>query len=359
MQVVQPVTARNPRPVTYVTGFYDLSTREQGTSRKSADEYFSHGKFVLNIDAPMIIFTEPKYVKKIREIRSKQLYRTLIWIKDVESFRYWQRVNDVAACRSRNPIRNSDPRKDTPLYTILMWEKFQMLQLAIELDLFDSTHFAWIDFGIAHVASTSWTFDMGTWAPAKIKLAIMKWGSEAEVQDWSLRYGLVPGGFWIGPRDLMLQLNQIAFTTLDAGLVAGWAIMDEQLLGYMAFKYPTIFDHYYSDYGGMLDNFNEIHRDAYTLLGNVRHCTSRKDHAHAFDICVKLWQAYCTCHIKLNHHELSILLYEFFIVSYYTQAVEHARFLKKIYMEMTLIPEFNQLYLSNKATVDNNFSYVQ
>jgi len=71
----------------------------------------------------------------------------------------WQDLPFYAECLDipLPPIRNID--KDTTEFMILMNSKTEFAKRAIEANVFKSTHFAWIDFGIRKIISNEATID--------------------------------------------------------------------------------------------------------------------------------------------------------------------------------------------------------
>jgi len=125
---------------TFVTAFIDLE--EDHDRDKTNDSRFSHFSTLVSSGIPLIVFLSKSHMYKA--IQVPHVHYIPIDLCDLLTYK-------ESMEEPLNLPRNRKPCKDTLNYMILINSKIEFMQKAIELNHFQSTHFAWIDFSIFYV----------------------------------------------------------------------------------------------------------------------------------------------------------------------------------------------------------------
>uniref|UniRef100_A0A6C0I2A6 Uncharacterized protein n=1 Tax=viral metagenome TaxID=1070528 RepID=A0A6C0I2A6_9ZZZZ len=142
------------------------------STAKSIKQYIEYGKKLINIPINKIIFIEKEiygeFLSELSEVVSESSeapeiaelskvsfneYTTFIFIKkeDIYLYEYYDQITDF------QPMTNN-PNKDTIDYMFIQCYKTEFVQMAIKLNLYNSTQFLWIDFGIYHICNNDELF---------------------------------------------------------------------------------------------------------------------------------------------------------------------------------------------------------
>jgi hypothetical protein len=270
--------------VTYVTIFFDLFDRDrsQGIQREqSIEKYQRNWDLVLKAEIPIIIFAEEKYRESILSCRGTT--PTVFIGTRFDEIPYVVYSDLIRLSRRQNPIRNSNTNKDTVNYTILMVSKIDFLSRAAQLNPFRSTHLAYIDLGIGHVARPpNWkelTDAIGQ--TDRVRLCCMRNTSANEIKNrfnfYSYLRGRICGGFITCPISLIGNFNRIYVEEIISSLALEIAPNDEQVLTTLVVKCPDLFNLYYGDYCDCVANYVRITGTAGILIFNLSKTTVKTD----------------------------------------------------------------------------------
>jgi hypothetical protein len=176
-------------------------------------------------------------------------------------------VSQIAAARSERPLRNGNPRKDTPRYTALTCAKPELAARVARDDPFGGSHVAWIDFGI--VARPHPGEDPFANPAEGIRLLSMRPLFEHELTPresyFSALQGHIAANYFCGSRDNMAWLGAAFARLVRETLDAGYAGSEEQLLPLLATAYPERFEFHHGDYNEALANYLAPHGGAENL----------------------------------------------------------------------------------------------
>jgi hypothetical protein len=118
---------------------------------RNVDKYIEHGKQILNIEIPKIIFIEQKIKDKYN--LEDNLFTKIIVINKEEL--------DFFKCKDRITkfkVNTNCPSKDTIEYILTMCSKTDFIERAIKIDNSNSKNYIWLDFGLRHVFKTDIEF---------------------------------------------------------------------------------------------------------------------------------------------------------------------------------------------------------
>jgi hypothetical protein len=111
----------------------------------------------------MMIFTEPKFVKKIQLMRQKHAphHKTMVVPMYIEDSIFYSHLQDMITLfqEGRIPL-GYNPEKDTAYYVWCMWQKFDCVARALEINPWNAARTYFIDFGIYHVAKPAELSDL-------------------------------------------------------------------------------------------------------------------------------------------------------------------------------------------------------
>lgn len=252
--------------LTFVTCLYDL-VRRGSPLHRTVDWMFEHGSFVLGMDRPLIIFTDPdpEVEARLREARGSRP-TTIVPIAFEELLGY---VYAEAAAKGTKQC-NTNADKVTAPYIQLMWAKYAMLAYALGERAHVSTYFVgWIDLAIQHVAKLPPDgVDVFAFPTERPRVHALRCFTKAEVgapDYWYYVRGDLAGGLVVGGRRSMAKLVDAFSAALDLAVARGLAPLDEGLLSYVVGQHPESFTYSYGDYEDILRN-HDIQR------GGARHC---------------------------------------------------------------------------------------
>jgi hypothetical protein len=129
---------------TFVTSF---TANVNNRNDRKLEDYLEHGKMLLKQPYNKVIFMEPDLIAPLEEYCRQ--------FPEVKNFFVPYRFDEIWLC----PIRDKFPNhnivgnvgKDTQDYFMIMNNKPELLKIAIEMNLYDTEDFVWIDFGIYHI----------------------------------------------------------------------------------------------------------------------------------------------------------------------------------------------------------------
>jgi hypothetical protein len=309
--------------LTIVSAFFDLGKREN-SDRRNAEDYLKHGKYIMELDVPKLIYCDPEYADDIHAMSLFPSKTTIIPVR-LEDTYYYKKYFTELTTGSKNYKRayTNNPTKDTPLYSITMWTKFSLLQQSMLKNTYRTSHFAWLDFGITHVSGTNeYNSEAFSCFSDKIKLLILKpWTQELVNSETYFHFhrGLNGAGYIQGPIKQMYNLCTYFDSECALAISSEWSPVDEQLLPKICTKYPDLFDFYYGDYSDILSNV-KYHRTlnycTNLALNEAINCNLQ---THISLICNRVFEAITTRKLDLNRNKAESFKYISTVVQYLPQ----------------------------------------
>lgn len=137
---------------TLVTALFDINREKKGDGRTVKD-YLKWFKKTLQLNCNLFIVTEEKFYNFIVDNRPQE-YSTYIKVdslKNAKYYKYIEKMNKIINSKEyKEKIKNPDRVEcKLPEYNIIQYSKFGWLENAIELNIFKSENFFWIDAGIS------------------------------------------------------------------------------------------------------------------------------------------------------------------------------------------------------------------
>jgi hypothetical protein len=202
-----------------------------------------HGQKLLKWNVNLFLFVEPDMLAHIFSERKKLglLHKTMICPTTVEHSRYFPLLGQIQTMFAEGKISaGSNPTKDTALYVWCTMAKADALRQAMDMNVFQSQKFFWIDFGLSHVAKDpqpSLDYLLGQLANShhhRVRVHNLRRFTPEETQDSARFYSrldqCVAGGFFGGSLNAMRWFVDVweaemheslkSFPTLEQGLFA-------------------------------------------------------------------------------------------------------------------------------------------
>jgi len=137
-------------PVTIVTAFFDINRSQKGDGR-TIEEYKEWIKRTLQLNCNLFIVTEEKFKDFFIENRNPA-YNACIKIIDFKELHYYKYYNVMKTIieSEEYKLKIDNPNRVEcvlPEYNIIQYSKFHCLQMAIDVNLFQSDFFFWMDAG--------------------------------------------------------------------------------------------------------------------------------------------------------------------------------------------------------------------
>jgi hypothetical protein len=247
---------------TIITMFYNIRKIENSNYNKNQNFYYNlSSKFILLLPYPLVIFIEPNNTELedfILTIRKDKLDLTYIYKFNLEDTYYFQYINQINENKNHFTIHNINLEKDTTLYLILNHNKFFFIEKAIELNFFNSSHFAYIDFGINHVAKN--LDEIHNWflyIPNKIKqLCINPFIENINPKEYfQYIYHNNAGGLFTGSKENLLKYSELFKNKWLEIINDKWFQFDEVIMSMVIRDNYDMFDLYYGDYECIICNY--------------------------------------------------------------------------------------------------------
>jgi hypothetical protein len=256
---------------TLVTALFDLQRREPGRQR-GVEDYLRDGELVLGLQQPLVIWTEAALAERLARERDRRGLGELTRIEQapLESLPWHTRLDFLRSC---DTFDNHDPRKDTALYQVLNWSKFDLVERTMERNPFGHEHFAWIDFGIGHVAVPPKAFPAPT---DRFSLLEMRAVGPGEIED-PLEFvrrerHRCAAGFLRGPAPAWVAVTGAFRQLLGELLDRSFRPNEQMVLAVLTGRHGEWFESYYGDYASILCNWDHLRRDVRTIWWNACHC---------------------------------------------------------------------------------------
>lgn len=307
-----PVTSQ-----TYVSAVYHVGRRDE-TKRRPPELLMQHGDFVLSLPVPLVLFVDPEFEKPCWEARRRLGLDSLTRIvaRPLETL-------DLAALVPLLPrfhaIKNADHSgKETAWYLVLMWSKLDLVAEAISLNPFQTQHFAWIDFAIAHVAEAPLTLPEPSDRLALLEmLPVATTESEHRQEFYAWERGRVAGGFLRGHRDALGEFHRLFSGELAAALAWRLRPNEQMIWGRLTARHPHLFEPYYGDYSSILKNWDGPRSDFEQVLANAAFCRQYQLWDKGLRVCLAIEQACAAGRLRLDPEQTARWLDEHFVASWY------------------------------------------
>lgn len=243
-----------------LTMFSDASKETRPTSF-----YMLNGKPVMDLDAPMIIFCDAITEPMIRTLRVNP--KTVYVSKPLIEYDYF--TNSLGLIQSNREKSNGYKSSDRNTVTYLLMGMFKVLaiQLANKLNPFQSTHFAWVDFGCNHfIRGVKTAAQLLHNSHNKVAVTYIHYRSHAELNDMRryMEYGApcgIASTVYTVESAYADRYASAMFSVFYDMLTQGYGHTDETCMVYCYDRYPDLFTLRFGDYYSVITNYHNTTED--------------------------------------------------------------------------------------------------
>ena len=312
---------------TIVTMLYDIRAIENNIDEKKRKFYRyidCAKKFLLKLPFPIIFFIDDneETYNAIYNTRQEHnlLDKTFIYKCDLKTTYFYKYLSRLEELQKTFLIENINLTHETPLYIVLNNNKFHFIDKAIELNIFNSTHFIWMDFGINHIAlNTERIFEWIDKVPDKIKQLCTSPYTEPLPPKKYLNYIYhnIAGGLFSGSIENMKKYSELFKNKTEEIYNDDWYQIDEAVMTMVHKDNPDLFDLFYGDYDGIVSNYlspiNSIECIIAASQKYIYYNNNIEDKQKCYSVlcfCIPYFQNnlhdkyiewFIECHIKVNY----------------------------------------------------------
>lgn len=141
---------------TVVTGFFNINRESWKDHGRSLKEYYERAKPNMALNENMVIFVEPNSVDFVSQERTKAglMNKTVIVpmrLEDLPKYALRDKIKSIQESPEfkKGQAAPATPEMCNPDYLIVIWSKTDLVKMAIERADFGSSHYGWMDFGLA------------------------------------------------------------------------------------------------------------------------------------------------------------------------------------------------------------------
>ena len=272
--------------LTLVTALFDISKNENRDNVRTTDKYLQLGKHLLELPINIVIATESHLASEIWRYRRDigMADKTFVYTVDLENSPYYKYLNNIQELfKVGNKPDGTSQSKDSPLYLIVTWTRYWILQQITKMNPFNSKGLVWLDYGIFHLYTNQLLATknkiieiMGHIPTNKIKLMLLCETSDNEIKDtkayYSKRQCKLAGGFCSGSIDDINWLADQFEKELKLCLELGYPALDEPIMSIIYRQNPSRFMPYYGDYQQCITNNINMTDGFWIIIRNLDHC---------------------------------------------------------------------------------------
>ena len=251
--------------LTLVTCLFDLKKRQESPRERGMERYLEWGRDVLALDIPMVIFCDPELEEEISSIRNtlSPNTQTKLIALPLESLpRFSERLSLVEKC-TLPPNRNVS--KDVPTWLCMGYSKPGMMATVAESNPFQTSHVAFIDFGVKHAGVDLSDAPRCFENPSnKVKLHQLRCFDKRDTEASDYYHwirGLVAAGYMVGKNENVIEFAREFNDEVDRMISTDNVAVDEEVLAFLLARNPSKYEKSYGDYTQLLRNhldFQEV-----------------------------------------------------------------------------------------------------
>ena len=257
----KPVFKMNPTPstnpsenVTIVTAFIDLKITRPPKKNIKPYDYFDQSKQTLSIRQNMVIFVSESMVDKVYNFRQSLGLKSKTKIIEVNARDHLYMLDQLPRIASN--IDKNVPPYNIPKYIMAVNSRYNLIKQAIDMNVFDSDYFAWVDFSAGHVVDIPPDTLIRYNNDQQIRISwigrMSGTGESTNPFYFKYNYKCCGGGVFVGHKYMMTELIRIHHEEFVRLMDAGYCINDDKLLFIIFEKYPRLFDMYVTGYKNLM-----------------------------------------------------------------------------------------------------------
>tara|TARA_R110002020_G_scaffold148374_1_gene324202 strand:+ start:1501 stop:2865 length:1365 start_codon:yes stop_codon:yes gene_type:complete len=229
-----------------VMALYDIGRDNWDSFDLSYNTYLGWMKNTLSLVADFVIYTEDKFVDKIKEYRSEfdpEFQRTELIVKPLEELEYYVEYNVklrnlMSSKEFKDKVHLDVPEAVQPLYNIIMFNKLSFLKDAKDNGYFGGDYFIWADAGglrndISEYRGQSWP-DLKKIEEYGNKIVFFSHSADFNIDDYEFhslsQIRHIQGTSFFVPIEKLDKFVKTFKETVDECLNSGFIGSDEKVL---------------------------------------------------------------------------------------------------------------------------------
>lgn len=319
---------------TLVTAYFDLTRFDDATREiRERDDvhYMSNARSTMALPYNLIVYCEKTHLEMLRSMRPVYLQDKVIYrVVDFDKLYFRKYPNSIENKHAdftfssyrellkKNRIGNPYyvENRNTPSYYLLCMARYVLMKEVIDLNIFKSTHFGWINVCIERMGYSNLVHldEALSFYREKFSTCYIDYIPEALVNNepeyfrWG-RCGMC-SGFFTGNAYYMRTVSNLIENQFIEYIQKGFGHADEQLYSPVYFKNPELFDHYYGDYQQMITNYAYIYEAPRAPIVNfIRNSFDCCNYVKCYEACRFVWDSYCRGNCELSFDEKIWLCY--------------------------------------------------
>jgi len=290
---------------TIVTSFFDLSALIDTTDKtRNSEFYLNHGRSILQLKNPMVIFCDMKTKDKIKEIRDEYIGINTITIyieKNLTEYDYYkENYKIIEGNRKNNSLIYSleKNKRITSSYFLAVIFKIIALNIAHKRNDFNTEYYVWMDFGCSYVVVDVISKSKVILDNPHPKIGVLYIHYRKNELNNMIDFcnnGLcgVAAGIMTVQKEYVSIFYSKMMSIFYEQLSLGVGHADEQILTYCYNRNPHLFTLYYGDYYSLITNYHYPVRDFVTIKKYFLEKTLAAGKIHlAIQAANKIYEAY-------------------------------------------------------------------
>ena len=218
-------------------------------NERSLDTYIEYGKLLINIPNPKVIYIDnDSYNYFFKEDDLKGIYNTTTFIKikkeDLYLYKYLNNITNFT-------LKSVNPEKDTFDYLFVQNNKTEWVREAIQMNIYNTEQYIWIDFGIYHMIKNETEFKEGILSMTSKKYDKLRIAS-CKYRDYTVNYNVYEiitwtfaGSVFGGHKDALIKFADLAKNEVLKTIEEKKSIIWEINIWYLVkLKHIELFDFY-------------------------------------------------------------------------------------------------------------------
>lgn len=307
--------------VTVVTGFFNL----HDSRNVSYNTYLERGLILMNVDVNFIIFCDPGSYLDIWKMRrdANLLHKTLFIVMNLREFSFYYYVPKIIMNREKIPVEN--PVKHTPDYFILTVSKFEMMEIAITKNPFNSNHFTWVDFGISRIDKSLTVEDYRkslTLLHDNFMAMFIHYRTEKDISDRRRFHTNVSttfaAGCFSGKTEIMSFIcSEIRKEFIDL-INKGYGYAEETIMFEVYLKHRDMFNTYPGDYYSVISNRLGVTKNiSEAIKFYIVNSRLNNDHSNTYRACRQIYDSWKSAKVEISAYDILRLFDEMYISQWY------------------------------------------
>ena len=314
---------------TLVTAYFNLTECYDASdeiNKRDKNYYFSHSLSTLCLPYNLVIYCDNSSLEIIKNLRPKYLEnKTKYIIRDFNNFKFKkentilnENFNDyrlkIIDNRRKNPYYFDN--RNTASYYLFCMSRYIMLKEVIELNLFNSTHFCWINFCIERMGFKNLIHLEEGLALNRDKFSTcyIDYIPENLINNTNeyFKWGRCSmcSGFFTGNKEYMYKVCDLIENKFLEYLEKGYGHADEQLYSPVYFQNKDLFEHYYGDYQQMITNYKYIYDVPEKPIFNfIKNSFNNCNYEKCYEACKFVFNSWALNKFETDFQNLSVLFY--------------------------------------------------